>query len=170
MSNVTHCYHRQTRMPLFRQSLILHNEPQPIHSPNHTSEEIAHETLAVAMLGAAKATSKREERNVKMQHEVCQTSSSPFNGMDKARNSIVRKFTEKLCWQGDQSNGLRVRELTAMRAMAPRSLIATPNGCLGFPIDGTDRSALQASDGKRFVPTNPKLNRPVSSYLLATFI
>lgn len=120
MSNVTHCYQRQTSLPLCQQSLILHDEPQPIHSPHHTSEEVAHETLAEAMIGAAKATSKREERNVKMQHEVCHTSSSssPFNGMDKARNSIVRKFTEKLCWQGDQSNGLRVREVTAMRALA----------------------------------------------------
>ena len=75
----------------------------------------------------------------------------------RQENSIVRKFTQKLCWQGDQSKGLRVCEVTAMRALAPRSLIATPNGCLGFPINGTDRSALPASDGKRFVPTNPKL-------------
>lgn len=85
MSNVIHCYQRQTIMPLFQQSLILHNEPQPIHSPNHTSEEMAHETLAEAMIGAAKATSKREEKNVKMQHGMRHTSSSPFNGVGKAR-------------------------------------------------------------------------------------
>lgn len=167
MSTIIHCYQRQTSMPLLQQSLLLHNEPQPIHSPHHTSEEIAHETLAEAMIGAAKATSKREGRNVKMQHDVCHTSSSPFNGMDKARNSIaVRKFTQKLCCrQRDQSNGLRVCMFTAMHARfgTSASLMATPNGCLGFPINGPDRNSLQASDGKRFVPTNPELNRPVSS-------
>lgn len=85
MSNVIHWYQRHTSTPLFQQSLILHNEPQPIHSPNHTSEEMAHETLAEAMIGAAKATSKRGGRNVKMQQEVCHKSSSPFNGVGKAR-------------------------------------------------------------------------------------